>query len=349
LKTELFDYPLPDQLIATRPLERRSDARLLVLEAGRISHRMVREFPQLVPEGALVVLNDTRVRRARVLASRADSGGRVELLLLRPVELVAEGELWEALGRANKPLRPGTRIHGEPEFAAEVVAVAADGLLRVRLNVKGGVESWLGQHGHVPIPPYLRRADEALDTERYQTVFAKTLGSVAAPTAGLHLDLPMLEQLAARGVATTTLTLDIGLGTFRPVSADDLDRHPMHAETISVGAETVAAVAAARKRHAPVIALGTTVVRALEAAADPAAPGQVRPFFGETRLLIQPGYVFSVVDGLFTNFHQPKSTLLALVCAFAGREAVLAAYAAAMAHEYRFLSYGDAMWIPRRA
>jgi S-adenosylmethionine:tRNA ribosyltransferase-isomerase len=349
LKTELFDYPLPDQLIASRPLDRRSDARLLVLDAGRVSHRMVRDFPQLVPEGALVVLNDTRVRRARVLATRADSGGRVELLLLRPVEFAADGELWEALGRANKPLRPGTRIHGEPEFAAEVVAVGADGLLRVRLKVEGSVEGWLGQHGHVPIPPYMRRADEALDAERYQTVFAKTLGSVAAPTAGLHLDLPMLERLAARGVATTKLTLDIGLGTFRPVSTDDLDQHPMHAETITVGPETVAAVAAARSRHAPVIALGTTVVRALESAADPAATGEIRAFSGETRLLIQPGYVFSVVDGLFTNFHQPKSTLLALVCAFAGREPVLAAYATAMALEYRFLSYGDAMWIPRRA
>ena len=349
MKTELFDYPLPEQLIASRPLERRSDARLLVLEAGGVSHRAVRDFPDLVPEGALLVLNDTRVRRARVLATRAESGGRIELLLLRPLELAEGGELWEALGRANKPLRPGTRIHAEPGFSAEVVALADDGLLRVRLAVEGGVERWLDRHGHVPIPPYMRRADDELDTERYQTVFAKTLGSVAAPTAGLHFDTAMLERLAARGVSTTTLTLDIGLGTFRPVSADDLDHHPMHAETITVGPEAVAAVAAARARHAPVIALGTTVVRALESAANATRSGQIRPFSGETRLLIQPGHAFGVVDGLFTNFHQPKSTLLALVCAFAGREPVLAAYAAAQAHGYRFLSYGDAMWIPRRA
>jgi S-adenosylmethionine:tRNA ribosyltransferase-isomerase len=349
LKTEFFDYPLPEQLIASRPLDQRSDARMLVLEAGAISHRMVREFPQLVPEGALLVLNDTRVRRARVLATRAESGGRIELLLLRPVERDAAGELWEALGRANKPLRPGSRIHGDPGFEAEVVTVAEDGLLRVRLSVAGGVERWLAEHGHVPIPPYMRRADDALDTERYQTVFAKTLGSVAAPTAGLHFDTAMLERLAARGVVTTTLTLDIGLGTFRPVSVDDLDQHPMHAETITIGSDTVAAVAAARARQAPVIALGTTVVRALESAAHPGCPGEIRGFSGETRLLIQPGYGFSVVDGLFTNFHQPKSTLLALVCAFAGRDSVLAAYATAIAAEYRFLSYGDAMWIPRRA
>jgi S-adenosylmethionine:tRNA ribosyltransferase-isomerase len=284
-----------------------------------------------------------------VLATRAESGGRIELLLLRALERSASGELWQALGRANKPLRPGTRIHGDAGLVAEVVAVAEDGLLRVRLNVEGGVEPWLAEHGHVPIPPYMRRADDALDAERYQTVFAKTLGSVAAPTAGLHFDTAMLERLAARGVVTTTLTLDIGLGTFRPVSVDDLDQHPMHAETITIGSDTVAAVAAARARQAPVIALGTTVVRALESSAHPGCPGEIRAFSGETRLLIQPGYGFSVVDGLFTNFHQPKSTLLALVCAFAGRDPVLAAYSAAITAEYRFLSYGDAMWIPRRA
>lgn len=349
MKTELFDYPLPEQLIASRPLERRSDARLLVLERGRVAHRQVRDFAELAPEGALLVLNDTRVRRARVLATRAESGGRIELLLLRPLEQTAVGELWEALGRANKPLRPGTRIHAHAGFWAEVVALTEDGLLSVRVEAEGGVEHWLHQYGHVPIPPYMRRADDALDSERYQTVFAKALGSVAAPTAGLHFDTEMLDRLAARGVVTATLTLDIGLGTFRPVSADDLDRHPMHAETIAVGPEAAAAVASARARNAPVIALGTTVVRALESAADPQNPGQIRPFFGETRLLIQPGHAFSVVDALFTNFHQPKSTLLALVCAFAGREAVLEAYGTARAHEYRFLSYGDAMWIPRRA
>jgi S-adenosylmethionine:tRNA ribosyltransferase-isomerase len=348
LKTELFDYPLPEELIAVRPLEQRSGARLLVLSDGGVEHRLVQDFPELVPEGALVVVNDTRVRRARVLGTRKGSGGRVELLLLRALETTPDGEIWEALGRANKPLRPGTSVEA-PGFTAELVATSDDGRVRVRLRAEGGVDAWLERFGHVPIPPYLRRADDEHDQERYQTVFAERTGSVAAPTAGLHLDAALLARLSARGVVIERLTLEIGLGTFRPVTADDLDRHDMHAERIEVGETLRAAVARARADRAPVVAVGTTVVRALESAADPAAPGQIRAFSGETRLLIQPGYAFRVVDALLTNFHQPKSTLLALVSAFAGRERVLSAYARAVAERYRFLSYGDAMWIGRRA
>ena len=349
MKTELFAYTLPEESIAARPAERRGDARLLVLSQHGIEHRSVGDWPELVPEGALVVLNDTRVRRARVLGTRAPGGGRVELLFLRALEPLEGGaELWEALGRANKPLRAGTRVEA-PDFEAEITGSGAGGVLSVRVRAEGGVEGWLERNGHVPIPPYLRRSDEPLDGERYQTVFAERTGSVAAPTAGLHLEARSFERLRARGVEVERLTLEIGIGTFRPVTAADLDQHDMHAEHVLVGAGLVSAVARARARHAPVVAVGTTVVRALESAADPSEPGKLRTFSGETRLLVQPGYAFRVVDGLLTNFHQPQSTLLALVCAFAGRDAVLSAYASAVAAGYRFLSYGDAMWIPRRA
>ncbi len=347
MKTALLDYALPERSIAVRPLAERDGARLLVLGDAGLSHRTVRDFPELVPEGALVVLNDTRVRRARLLLGRAGTGGKVELLLLKPLGVVAAGgeERWEAIGRANKPLREGSELEA-PGLRARIVR--AGELLEVSLAAEGGVEAWLARSGHVPIPPYLRRADEALDSERYQTVFAEKLGSVAAPTAGLHLSTELMQRLRARGVMFGRLTLDIGLGTFRPVEAGDLDRHAMHSESIEVTPALCELVAAARSRGAPVVAIGTTVVRALESAADPAAQGQVRPFQGETRLLIQPGYAFRVVDALFTNFHQPKSTLLALVAAFAGLSRVLEAYAVAVEQGYRFLSYGDAMWLPRR-
>ncbi len=349
MKTALLDYALPERLIAVRPLPSRDGARLLVLGAAGLEHRSVRDFAELVPEGALVVVNDTRVRHARLLLSKAETGGRVELLLLRrlgaPAAPGAE-ERWLAIGRANKPLREGTLL----EASGLVARVARrDDPLEVVLAAEGGVDAWLERAGHVPIPPYLGRGDEPLDAERYQTVFAREVGSVAAPTAGLHLSEQLLERLCARGVVLASLTLEIGLGTFRPVESDDLDRHPMHTELIDVPATLAAEVERARARNAPVVAIGTTVVRALESAADPERPGHVRPFRGETRLLIQPGYAFRVVDALFTNFHQPRSTLLALVAAFAGLSRVLEAYAAAVEAEYRFLSYGDAMWLPARA
>jgi S-adenosylmethionine:tRNA ribosyltransferase-isomerase len=347
LKTVLLDYALPERLIAVRPLPRRDGARLLVLGAAGLEHRRIEDFAELVPEGALVVVNDTRVRHARVLLHKRDTGGRVELLLLRrlPTSDGRPGELWQALGRANKPLRVGAVLEA-PGLTAEIARQGDP--LEVRLTTPEGVDEWLARSGHVPIPPYLGRADEPADAERYQTVFARKIGSVAAPTAGLHLSEPLLERLQARGVALSRLTLEIGLGTFRPVETDDLDQHPMHSEALEVTAELAAEIAAARARAAPVVAVGTTVVRALESAADPERPGHVRPTSGETRLLIQPGYAFRVVDALLTNFHQPKSTLLALVCAFAGLSRTLEAYGVAVREEYRFLSYGDAMWLPRR-
>lgn len=346
MKTALFDYVLPEHLIAVRPLAERDAGRLLVVGEDGLSHRAVKDFAELVPEGALLVLNDTRVRHARVLARRRGSGGKVELLLLKPLGVERGRELWQALGRANKPLRVGTELDAEG-FEARIEANGE--LLLVSLAAEGGVEAWLARSGHVPIPPYLGRLDEPADRERYQTVFAEKLGSVAAPTAGLHLTGAALARLRERGVEITSTTLAIGLGTFRPVETDDLDDHPMHSEEVHVSEALAARIAAARERGAQVVAVGTTVVRALESAADATRPGHVRPFSGNTELLIQPGYAFRVVDALLTNFHQPKSTLLALVSAFAGHGRVLEAYAVAVREGYRFLSYGDAMWLPRRA
>jgi S-adenosylmethionine:tRNA ribosyltransferase-isomerase len=348
LRTALFDYELPESRIARHPLFERDQARLLVLDGARVSHRRVTDLGELIPAGALVVVNDTRVRHARVLAQRAVTGGAVELLLLARLADADGAEQWEALGRANKPLKPGATLVA-PGFLAEIREVLGRGLVRAGVRADGGVEAWLAAHGRVPLPPYLGRTDELDDRERYQTVFADKLGSAAAPTAGLHLSQALLAALRARSVELATVTLGIGLGTFRPVEADDLDQHEMHAEPVEVGAALVDAVVRARVRGAPVVAIGTTVVRALESAADPTLAGHVTSFQSETRLLIQPGYSFRVVDALLTNFHQPRSTLLALVSAFAGREAVFSAYREALDAGYRFLSYGDAMWIPRRA
>jgi len=349
VKTADLDYELPEALIAAQPAERRDGARLLILEGDTLRDGMVDELAQLIPEGALLVVNDTRVRRARIFGSRQGSGGRIELLFIRRLSLDPDGrERWEAIGRASKPLRVGTRIDWD-EIRIEVLEKSVEGTLLVAVDTRGAeFEQILAQRGHLPLPPYMRRSDEAVDLERYQTVYARRTASAAAPTAGLHLTPQLFERLAERRVEVARLELEIGLGTFRAVTAEDLDDHPMHAETIAVGPELVQAVRAARERQAPIVAVGTTVVRALESAHDPARPGEVRVTHGETRLLIQPGYQFRVVDALLTNFHVPQSTLLALVSAFAGYDAVMAAYRHAVAARYRFLSYGDAMWIPKR-
>ena len=349
MKTADLNYELPEALIAAHPAERRDGARLLVLDSDTLRDGWVDELAQLIPEGALVVVNDTRVRRARIFGSRQGSGGRIELLFIRRLAIDEGGrERWEAIGRASKPLRVGTRIEWD-EVRIEVLEKSTDATLLVAVDPRGAdFEQILDQRGHLPLPPYMRRPDEGSDLERYQTVYAKRTASAAAPTAGLHLTPQLFERLRQRGVELARLELEIGLGTFRSVTVEDLDDHPMHAETFAVDVELARAVRAARERKAPIVAVGTTVVRALESAADPDCPGQVRVTHGETRLLIQPGYQFQVVDALLTNFHVPESTLLALVSAFAGYDAVMAAYRHAVAAGYRFLSYGDAMWIPKR-
>jgi S-adenosylmethionine:tRNA ribosyltransferase-isomerase len=346
LKTALLAYSLPEELIATRPPAERDGGRLLVSDGGHVTHRAMRDFAELVPARALVVVNDTRVFRARLVGQR-ESGGRSELLLLRRQGGAGTRERWTALGKPARRLRAGTRI-SLGEIGVEVLERTPSGELLVDVAAPDGVDRALERVGHVPLPPYLRREDEPQDAERYQTVFAKHTGSVAAPTAGLHLTPELLAALEARGVALGAVTLHVGPGTFKPVVADDLDGHVMHSETFSVAPELVESVRAARERTAPVVAVGTTVIRALESALDPEHPGRIRATHGETTLLIQPGYRFGVVDALLTNFHMPKSTLLALVAAFAGLDEMHAAYRAAVAERYRFLSYGDAMWIPKR-
>ncbi len=361
MRRALLDYTLPPERIAVRPPADRDGARLLVVDAGAggLAHRAIRDLDALIAPGALLVVNDTRVVPARLLGHKESTLGKVEILLVREIardrtvthagrELGAR--LWSARGRASKSLAGARIVFDGGLLAAHVVALDDDGLLQVMVFPTTGLDfdTALEATGHVPLPPYLHRGDEAADRERYQTVFARVPGAIAAPTAGLHLSAPLLDRLEARGVARASVTLHVGLGTFQPVTVDDLDDHPMHAERFSVPAETVAAVAAARARGAPVVAVGTTVVRALESAADAGRPGHVRADEGETRLLIQPGYRFRVVDQLLTNFHLPQSTLLALVAAFAGRERTLAANRAAIDAGYRFYSYGDAMLLRAR-
>jgi S-adenosylmethionine:tRNA ribosyltransferase-isomerase len=347
LRTELFDYTLPTERIAQRPLPDRDGARLLVLREAGLEHRAIMDLATLIPAGALVVVNDTRVLRARLHGHRRPSGGQVEILLLRRLGPAGSHEHWRGLGRASKALRPGTLIDAG-ELLVEVLSRDEAGTLELSVQAEGDVAAALERCGHVPIPPYLEREDDAEDGARYQTVYARHLGSVAAPTAGLHLSTALLAALEARGIEVGHVTLHVGLGTFRPVTSDTLDEHVMHAEWLDVSSGLALQIAEARARGAPVVAVGTTVVRALESARDPEHSGRVRATRGESALFIRPGYRFGVVDALLTNFHMPRSSLLALVSAFAGRERLLAAYDAALAAGYRFLSYGDAMWIPAR-
>jgi S-adenosylmethionine:tRNA ribosyltransferase-isomerase len=358
MRVETFDYELGPESIAQRPLAERDSARMLVLGAdGSLLHRGVRDLPELLPHGSLVVLNDTRVMATRLLGHKRDSGGKVEIFLLRRVSGDDEKQRWEALGRASKGLPVGcTVVSGDVrvEIVGDVAREGetnADTESRLRLvdvsAENARLSDALPRAGRVPLPPYIRRPDDEVDRERYQTVFARTPGAVAAPTAGLHFTDALLDRLRARGCSLTYVTLHVGFGTFQPVTTEDLDDHRMHEEEFEVTSEAAKAVRDARERNAPVVAVGTTVVRALESSADPARPGLVAPTRGSTRLLIQPGYRFRVVDRLLTNFHVPRSTLLALVCAFGGTESALLAYREAQRQGYRFLSYGDAMLLQR--
>jgi S-adenosylmethionine:tRNA ribosyltransferase-isomerase len=355
VRTAELDFHLPPSLIATRPPDARDGGRLLVVGDPLHDARVV-DLPDHVPGGALIVVNDTRVLRARLLGRKEATGGRVEVFLLEPAgdapDPAATRARWRALGRSSKPLRAGARIMIDGDGLEVTVLAGRDGdaTLDVELATRDGspVAAAIEASGRIPLPPYVDRADDEADAERYQTVFAREPGAVAAPTAGLHLSEALLDRLRRRRVHVAACTLHVGLGTFQPIAVDDLDRHPMHTERFEVSAELAAAVASARERGAPVIAIGTTAVRALESAADPDHEGLVRATRGETRLLIQPGYRFRVVDALLTNFHLPRSTLLALVWAFGGRASVRAAYEHAIAAGYRFYSYGDAMLIPQR-
>jgi S-adenosylmethionine:tRNA ribosyltransferase-isomerase len=334
MNVELFSYDLPAELIAQRPPTERDGGRLLRLDraTGALAHHQVRDVPQLLPADALLVVNDTRVFPARLWARRR-TGGRVEVLLL---ERLAPGR-WACMFRASKKLKPGERLQlqGAGEGTElEVVGPVEGGRTVVTLPDDGLVD----RHGAVPLPPYIDRPDEAADRGRYQTVYADERGSVAAPTAGLHFTKALLEQVQARGVEIAHVTLHVGPGTFQPVRAERIEDHRMEQERYRVPEATAARIEAAKAAGRPVIAVGTTVVRTLESTGGAAGEGR-------TELFITPGHSWRVVDGMMTNFHLPRSTLLMLVSALAGRERVLAAYQEAVAKRYRFYSYGDAMLI----
>lgn len=359
MRTEHFDYVLPPEQIAQHPAAQRALARLLVVGPGdAVAHRRVGDLARVLPDGCLLVLNDTRVVPARLVA-RKDTGGKVEALLVKRLSGGCQDgrnvEVWRTLGRTSQMPKPGRSApvvdaSGRATcLSVRFLGRGEDGLAEVELStpdalsIASAVEQW----GRTPLPPYIKRDADAADAQRYQTVYARIPGAIAAPTAGLHLSLAMLDGLAASGHTVATVTLHVGLGTFQPVTVDDLDDHVMHTEAYEVPEATARAVHDARAEGRAVVAVGTTVVRALESAAQ--ETGEVAPTAGETSLLIQPGHAFRAVDALFTNFHLPRSTLLALVCAFGQRERVLAAYGVAVREGYRFFSYGDAMFLRREA
>ena len=337
-----FDFELPESLIAQMPLPERSGARMLVLDGagGEIRDAAIREFPGLLSAGDLLVFNDTRVIPAR-LHGQKDSGGKVEVLLER---ILCEHEAIFHV-RASKSPKQGAILRMEGGVVLEMMA-REDALFRLRLRAGGeSILQALEAHGHMPLPPYIERQDSLADRERYQTVFADRPGAVAAPTAGLHFDEDLLAAVRARGVETTRVTLHVGAGTFQPVRVESLTEHVMHAEWVEVPQVTVDAISAARARGGRVIAIGTTSVRALESAARFSPNGELAAWRGDTRLFITPGVRFRVVDALLTNFHLPRSTLLMLVSAFGGHAQVMRAYRHAVEAQYRFFSYGDAMFI----
>jgi S-adenosylmethionine:tRNA ribosyltransferase-isomerase len=335
-----FDYQLPPDRIAQRPLPDRAASRLLVLTRsdGAIRHGHFPDVVTLVAPADVLVLNVSRVIPARLRGTR-ESGASAELLLVRGL---SDGT-WLALGHPGGKLKPGRRIAFGPESVAEVVEVLGGGLRRVRFVGALDAPATLARYGEVPLPPYIRRAPDPEDRERYQTVYATHDGSVAAPTAGLHFTPQLLARLRANGVATAELDLHIGPGTFKPVEVDELARHPRHTEAYAVSEEAATLINARRDAGGRVWAVGTTVVRTLETCAD--AHGRLRAGTGETDLFIYPPYRFRAVDRLLTNFHLPRSTLLMLVCAFGGYDPVMRAYGAALEQGYRFYSYGDAMAI----
>jgi S-adenosylmethionine:tRNA ribosyltransferase-isomerase len=337
-----FDFELPAERIAQQAAPRGA-SRLLVVDAeGDRRHRSVADLPQLLRPGDLLVVNDTRVLPARLFARRPPGGGRVELLL---VERLGALE-WDCLVKPGRRARAGTELELEPGLVARVVAKRDDG--RHRISFSQPIEPHLKRIGHVPLPPYIARPDDAADRERYQTVFAERPGAIAAPTAGLHFSEELLAALAARGVERVAITLHVGIGTFKPVTAELVHEHVMERERYEIAPQAAAAIAAARREGRRIVAVGTTVVRTLESAAL-AGDGEVRAGAGATELFVTPGFRFQVVDALLTNFHLPRSTLLMLVAAFAGRERILAAYREAIAAGYRFYSYGDAMLLERHA
>lgn len=337
MRKDQFTYKLPEELIAQHPLAERRASRLLCLDrsSGDVAHRQFADLPGLLEPGDLLVFNNTRVIPARLYAHKP-SGGRVEILL----ERLLPGDRCLAQLRVSKKPAAGSALLLDGGGELEVVGREAP-FFELALR-EGRLVDLLEQQGHMPLPPYIDREDQAMDRERYQTVYASEPGAVAAPTAGLHFDDELLKALDTRGVSRAFVTLHVGAGTFQPVRAENIEDHQMHAEYLEVSEAVCDAVAETRARGGRVIAVGTTCVRSLETAA---ADGELKPFAGDSRLFIYPGYRFRVVDALVTNFHLPESTLLMLVSALASRDSIIAAYEAAVRGRYRFFSYGDAMFI----
>ena len=336
MRTSDFQYHLPQELIAQRPLGQRAASRLLHLCGDELFDRQFTELPALFSPGDLLVFNNTKVIPAR-LFGRKNSGGKVEVL----VERVLGQHRVLAHVRASKSPKAGTKLHLEDAFDCEVLRREGD-LFELYFESHESALDLLKAHGHVPLPPYITRGDEQIDQERYQTVYAERPGSVAAPTAGLHFDGDLLLQLEQAGIKSAFVTLHVGAGTFQPVRCRKIEDHVMHPEYVEVEADVVDKVRAAHARGSRVVAVGTTSIRSLEAASE---EGEIHPFQGDTRLFIYPGYRFRTVNAAITNFHLPESTLLMLVCALGGYQQVMDAYRHAVAQRYRFFSYGDAMLV----
>ncbi len=334
-----FFYDLPSELIAAYPTQQRTDSRLLCLnkQTETIEHKKFKDILALINPGDLLVLNDTKVIPARLFAHKP-TGGKVEILIER---ILDENRILAHL-KSSKSLKIDTQLHLENEIRLEITN-RAESLFELRfLDKVDSTLALLNTIGHMPLPPYLQRPDENFDKERYQTIFAQTPGAVAAPTAGLHFDEELLAQLRDKGVNIAFITLHVGSGTFQPIRTEKLEDHLMHSETVTVSAAVCEKIAETKRQGKRVIAVGTTTVRSLETAA---INGFIEPFEGETKLFIYPGFSFHCVDALITNFHLPKSTLLMLVCAFAGYKSIMQTYQQAIAHQYRFFSYGDALWV----
>ena len=341
MKLADFDYHLPERLIAQSPVLRRDTSRLMIVNrrTGVFRHAQFSQIDEFLPAGALLTLNDTKVLPARLIGKKSRSGGKVEFLLVQQ----RGNSIWEVLAKPGKSLVPGTQVEfGEGVLKAHVIALAKGGSRIVRFECKEDFREILAKVGQVPLPPYIKRDPKPADENRYQCVYAASEGAVAAPTAGLHFTKPLLERLKRNGFNFVTLTLHVGLGTFQPVKVRNVKRHKMPSEHLELTQEAADTINVARKEGKRIVAVGTTSVRALETAAS---GGDITPYTGDTDIFIYPGYQFKLVDALITNFHLPKSTLLMLVSAFAGRELILKAYREAIKRNYRFYSYGDAMLI----
>ncbi|MGI6092183.1 MAG: tRNA preQ1(34) S-adenosylmethionine ribosyltransferase-isomerase QueA [Veillonellaceae bacterium] len=333
-----FDYDLPEDFIAQKPIEPRDHSKLMILKAatGALTHNHFYNLPDYLQPGDTLVFNDTRVIPARLIGSKAGTGGKVEVFLLNRIS----GDEWEALVKPGKKARPGTIVEFGEKLKCEVISTTDFGGRIIKFHYNGIFEAILDQLGETPLPPYIK--EQLRDKERYQTIYARERGSAAAPTAGLHFTSTLMDTLKTKGINFAFITLHVGLGTFRPVSTDDITQHVMHREYYSISQQAADIINATKKRGNKVVAVGTTSIRTLESASK---EGLVEPQSGWTDIFIYPGYRFKVIDAIITNFHLPKSTLLMLISAFAGKEHVLKAYKEAIEHRYRFFSFGDAMFI----